>query len=209
MTRPPGGDEIFAFGERLLALLEEASYSTTYKLAVLLALIDLCMEHSRRDGSAPTTVTTRQLAEKVLELYWPQAVPFGARTGAVVLAQSNGGQAEILTAIVRFRDAHAPDAGASIARARRLAPGRLERLVREIEWKLVEMPLPRLQRVGREDDPFLYRIAWNERITRREFDGPGFDNRILFTGSAGNHLVQLLGLLRPLVQRRWAGMAHG
>jgi hypothetical protein len=52
------GRDPFAFGEKLLNLLDEGSFTATYKYAVLLGLIDLCMEHSSSDGSAPTAVTT-------------------------------------------------------------------------------------------------------------------------------------------------------
>ena len=48
----------------------------TYKYAVLLALIDVCLEHTQNSGAPPEMVTTRQLADKVVELYWPHSVPF-------------------------------------------------------------------------------------------------------------------------------------
>jgi hypothetical protein len=64
------GRDPFAFGEKLLNLLDEGAFTATYKYAVLLGLIDLCMEHSSSDGSAPTVVTTKDLAQKILEIYW-------------------------------------------------------------------------------------------------------------------------------------------
>jgi hypothetical protein len=60
-----------AFAEQLLTVLEEGSFTTTYKYAVILTLMDLCLEHSTKSGRAPAAVTTPQLAEKVVELYWP------------------------------------------------------------------------------------------------------------------------------------------
>jgi hypothetical protein len=68
-----GRADIVAFAERLLELLDQGSFQTTYKYAVLLGLMDLCVEHTSAKGAAPTSVTTRQLAEKVLELYWSHA----------------------------------------------------------------------------------------------------------------------------------------
>src|SRR4051812_46498408 len=68
------------------------------------------------------------------------------------------------------------------------------------------MPLPRLQQIGARSMPFVYRIGWDRGVTRAEFDDPGFDNRISLVDGAGDHLVRLAGLLRPLVQRQWASM---
>ena len=44
-------------------------FTAPYKYAVLLGLIDLCMEHSSSDGSVPGAVTTQDLARKILEIY--------------------------------------------------------------------------------------------------------------------------------------------
>lgn len=41
------------FGERLLAVIDEGRRISTYKLAVLLALIDVCAEQPCTDGKAP------------------------------------------------------------------------------------------------------------------------------------------------------------
>jgi hypothetical protein len=194
------------FGEKLLTLLDSGSFTATYKYAVLLGLIDLCLECSSRSGEAPGMVTTRQLADKVVELYWPQTLPFTAGEEGAVLRQNTGGQAEILSLISRFRHSQAADPFVTLVQARLESPAAFERLVREVEWKLVEMPLPRLQQVGSRYDPFVYAIGWSASIKRRDASGEDFDNRILFLGQAADHLVRLAGLLRPLLQRQWAAM---
>jgi hypothetical protein len=206
-ARPDPDRGAIAFAERLLTVLGEGRFTATYKYAVLLGLIDLCLEYSTRAGSAPTSVTTHQLAEKILALYWPHTLPWEPAAGRRILQQNNQGQAEIVTLVRRFRERHAPDAAAPLARARAHAPGPFERLVRQIEWKLVEMPLPRLQMVGDRDDFFVYRISWDRAIRKRDFDdAENFDNLIRFIGDAGDHLVRLAGLLRPLVQREWTDL---
>jgi hypothetical protein len=63
------GRDSFAFGEKLLNLLDESAFSTTYKYALLLALIDVCMERTGSQGQAPEAISTRELAEKTLEIY--------------------------------------------------------------------------------------------------------------------------------------------
>ena len=202
MVRPVDGDSSgLALAEQLLTVLADGAFTATYKYAVLLALVDLCVEQSTRTGRAPTSVTTRQLAEKVLELYWPQARAFDQRT----LRQNSGKQAGILTKILQFQK-RLGEPGRAVARARRLAREEFDRLVHDIEWILVEMPLPKLQRVGSEQVPFLYRINWSDDIRRSAFRSSHFDNAIRFIGSAGNDLVRLAPFLRPLVQREWAGL---
>jgi hypothetical protein len=154
-------------------------------------------------------VTTRELAEQVLELYWPQCVPW-QQTG--VLRQSNGSneQGEVLRTIIKLRSRIIEGRGAhTTLAAKRLAPAEFERTVRTIEWKLIEMPLPRLQRVGASEDRFLYEIEWKSDITRAAVrayqDGQSekFDNTIRFQPGVAQGLIALNGLLRPMIQQEW------
>lgn len=190
-----------AFAERLLTVLERGGFVATYKYAVILGLVDLCLEGSTRSGAAPPSATTPQLAEKVVRLYWPQARAFRER----VLLQNSGKQAGILSQIVRFQSALI-DPSVPLGRARSLAPQAYVRLLREVEWILVKMPLPKLQRVGREVVPFIYQIRWDDDVRRGEFSSDEFDNGIRFIGDASDHLVRLAPLIRPLVQRKWAAL---
>ena len=196
---PDGARDVIRFAEKALLLLDEGGFAATYKFAVLLGLMDLCLEASARDGSPPEMVTTRQLAKKVVELYWLQTTEFKGR----ILRQNRTGQAEIVSLILGFRAQRDTDPSAPLYRARSAAPDAYEQLVEDVEWKLIEMPLPRLQRVGRSLDEFLYIIYWNERILRSEVRSDDFDNRILFKPGASAWLVELSGLLRPLVHRKW------
>ncbi len=54
--------------ERLLALLDMGAFTATYKYAVLLGLLDCCLERTTADGRAPDVITTYRLAVKVTEL---------------------------------------------------------------------------------------------------------------------------------------------
>ena len=203
-------DDTIAFAEKVFALLDETRYTTTYKLAVLLGLMDLCMENTTASGGPPDLVTTRQLAEKVTEIYWPHTLPYGSARTAGVLRQGSSGQAEILSCIEEFRSS-LKDGSVPLIRARVSAGTAYSRLLDQIEWKLIEMPLPRLQTIGTTVDPFMYQINWDKDISYRDVTGyqkgnGGFDNRILLKPRIGEYLVRLNGLLRPLIQRRWAGM---
>jgi hypothetical protein len=204
-----------AFAEKVLELLDEGRYTATYKYAVLLALMDTCLEHTQRSGAPPEMVTTRQLADKIVELYWPHTVPFVGVAPATVLKQNTSGQAEMISAITRFRARHASDPSVPRWESRMRAPEayeRLVRLVRLVEWKLIEMPLPRLQIMGQSHRPFIYEIYWDQRVEQREVTrylaagSSSFDNRVMLRPGVGEYLLQLNGLLRPLIQRRWAAM---
>lgn len=119
-----------AFAEKVLQLLDEGRYTATYKYAVLLALMDLVLEHTTRSGSPPDVLMTRQLAEKIVEIYWPQTRPFAHGRQATVLAQNLRGQAEILVAIAAFRKRCGLDPTAPLWEARHADPDGFERLVR-------------------------------------------------------------------------------
>lgn len=160
-----------SFAERLLTLLDQASVATTYKYAVVLALLDASLAATDQDGTPPERIEVATLAEHVLAMYWPHTDPYPVTGG--VLRQSGTGQAELVSSITRFRAAE--PAGRSTLASARYSPG-FDRLRASVAWKLAEMPLPRLQRVGAVDDRFLYDIAWDETITRRQFFAWGCGN---------------------------------
>lgn len=195
--------ETIAFAEKVLLLLDQGSFTATYKFAVLLAMIDLCLERTSADGRAPDMLATAALAERTIDLYWPQTGMFRGADGPVVLRQFSGGQAAIITAIRRFRE-RLGDGAASPARARYLDPDGFQRLVADVEWKLVQMPLPRLQVFGGEEDRFLYDIDWDTDVRQGAIADGTVDTTIRLRPGVGERLVRLSGLLRPLIQRQWA-----
>jgi len=208
--------------ERVLALLQEGTFTTTYKHAVLLALMDLCLVSTTSRGLPAQSVTTRQLAERVIELYWPQTRPWGDSPSAPVLVQNAGvsatsrrGRARILQRVEEFRrDAQRlGGAGTSaIVRARNTMPDAYDRLVDQVEWTLIEMPLPKLQRVGGHDTRWLYDIAWDDGdsapkkrdVTRyQRGTASTFANDIRFKPGVAEAFARLHGILRPFVQQQW------
>lgn len=209
MNHSPAHPDIIGFAERLINLLDQGTFVATYKYAVLLGLLDLCLEFTQKDGSAPDMLTTRQLAEKVVELYWPQTMAYSG----ITLRQNMGQQARIIKDILQFRNA-LPDFSLPLFQARQLDPCGFDRLVQQVEWTLILMPLPRLQIVGRENSPVLYQIGWDLGIKKRkgivlQYQNTGsgpFDNRILLNPEVGEFLVRLNGLLRPLIHRAWITM---
>jgi 5-methylcytosine-specific restriction endonuclease McrA len=203
MSQLPRVDETIRFAEKILELLGEGRFVATYKFAVLLALMDLCFEKYAASEIAPDAITTRQLAQKVIEIYWPHTIDYHRISG--VLKQNTCNQAEIPAAILQFRCAIARDSSLPLHSAKADFAVGYERLVRSVEWTLIEMPLPRLQTVGLSRDPFIYEITWNETVRRGDLRRE-FDNNIRLKPGAGDHLIQLNGLLRPFIHRKWASM---
>jgi len=210
--------------EKIMAVLAEGGFTATYKYAVLLGLIDLCIENTKASGEGPTSLTTRLLAEKIVEIYWPHTLGFNHDHKSIVLLQNashKDSQAEIIKRIAKFRDHPGSDKTISLTKAKTNAKttSRFEKLVRFVEWKLIEMPLPRLQVYGGKEDRFLYEIAWRTKDTEgertkklraqvREYQNSeglsDFDNRILLKNGVGDDLVLLNRLLRPLIHRQWS-----
>jgi 5-methylcytosine-specific restriction endonuclease McrA len=198
------GQDAITFGEKVLGLLDQGAFTATYKYSVLLALIDTCLEGADAEGQPPTTVHPHQLAARVIELYWPQARLYGTSgDDAVVLRQNSSGQAEIVTMIRRFKTGAGRSQELPLHRARLRDSAGYRKLVGEVAWKLVEMPLPRLQRFG-GGEPFLYEIDWDLGVRRSAYSSSPQDFAVRLRPGVGAHLLRLAGLLRPLIQQQWA-----
>lgn len=206
MTGDPSRLTFEQFVQRLLQLLDEGRFVATYKLAVLLALLDVVAENVDDLGAAPATVSTHDLARKVVEVYWThtRAYPHATEPGDVVLRQNQAGQAQILTFISRFRTSTVGDQAAPLSRARSSDPVRFEALVRDVEFKLIEMPLGRLQLIGNDDDRFIYELPWTTAPPTRVVSRDDFDGRLHLRWGARDHLLRASPLLRPLIERTWA-----
>ncbi len=204
--------DAIALAERVLAILDQGGFSATYKFALFTAILDLCLEKTSVHGVPPESLTTRQLAEKVVELYWNQVTPYG-KAGRLRQGGGHGEQAEIVWRITRARERWADGAGDTPHRARRDHPEEFAKLLDFVEWKLVEMPIPRLQVLGGQEDRFLYEYNWTRDVRRSALPSrkeasteTSFDNRLLLRPGIGEHLVRLNGILRPLFHRQWAVM---
>jgi hypothetical protein len=206
--------EVISFAERIMTLLEQGRFTSTYKYAALLSLMDLSMEKFTNTGVAPESVTTRQLAEKVIQLYWLQTNPYmTANNEPFILFQNagkKGAQASIINHITEFRE-HSKSGGfAPYFSAKHADKNAFSKLVDKVEWALIEMPLPRLQRMGTSERNFIYSITWDESIKKgvvnsyQKGTSKTFDNLIRFQPNVSSYFIQLSGLLRPLIQREWA-----
>jgi len=163
--------------ERLQALLRESKYTTTYKFALLHALCDLALELPAGEHTVPLD----KVAQRVIDLYWQQVVPFQVPRGAalVSLKQSTGGPAAAVALVESWRKRHRAGAGPVAQRVRDYAPAMLAVLRKDV--------LRRLQSSGK---PILYR----EPIGAQHLE--------LLPG-VPETLRRFHGLLTDMIQVRW------
>ena len=151
--------------------------------------------------------------EQVAVLYWPQVIPYlvpGAGT-AVELRQIILPRAAIIAAVSAFRRAAVAAGTTSWHLARQRLPGAYQAMLDQVEVTVAEQPLPRLQAVGSSDIvlPFLYELSWGPResfslarLRRHGSRGPA----IRLLPGAGDELLRLGPLVRPLVELHWTRM---
>lgn len=152
MSLPVPPEQQIHFLQQLQRLLNDGSFVATYKFALLHAIADLAVLHGD-DSGGELRIGTRAIAEEIIELYWRQALPFPAAGAGtpLVLKQNTGRQAAVLVKILQAQES----CGTALARYRRRR-SEWERLVREVDHIVREMPLWKLQTVGSERLSFLY-----------------------------------------------------
>ena len=204
-----GTEDAAAWAQRLLTVLNEGKRTATYKLAVLLALIDCCALSADAAGRAPTSIPVRDLAARVVELYWPQVRPYARRDGQPLLRQSSQARAITIDAVRALRE-QAAGVGARTAAAAEVAvAAAYAETIATVELNLVRMPLGKLQRPsgyserGAADYPrFLYDDRpFHEGVTARQLRERPL--AVVLAPHVGDWLVSLGGLLRPLVELHW------
>ena len=147
---PPSPSEQVAFLRRLQRILDEGSFTATYKYALLHAIADLCVTVGD-DSGAPLILPTRAIAERFVELYWRQVALFPAGEDTGVLAQDTRGEAAIVREVREARESY----GDSVDRLKTRG-AQWEALVGRVDSTLRRYPLQLLQTVGQEQVEFLY-----------------------------------------------------
>lgn len=226
-------DDFLSFTDELLTLIQDTSTTTTYKYALLLAIIDLIEESAAADNGTEiltTSLTTLQIAERVIEIYWRQTLDAKAlfQTSSVpgddsrtihVPRQSTGSGRSIDREVLNFR--LTLDQRNVVRFDQQKASPEYVDLLMYVEQILVRHPIPRLQWTGSDQRPLIYHwpyapekmpgFAAYQKNTRRqrslsvEKDSPTvFNNVLLFADKVPLYLLRLAPLLRPFIQEKWA-----
>lgn len=205
----PAGEALdpLRFAEKLLALLGSGRFTATYKFATLAALIDICVESVDPSGVPARAVSARQVGRRVLELFWRHAVPYTADTEKRYLRHSTQA-ADLVSRVSEFREHHRLPTGMTIDAARQQHAGDFASLENHVIETVIRMPLPKLQRFGTgsgvQEDRFLYDYGWPDEVPVGRIRATGFDDTLHLRPGVAEWLVRLAGVLRPIVEQRWA-----
>jgi hypothetical protein len=178
----PSPSEQLAFLDHIQRLFDEGEFVATYKFALLLAITELAVERGN-DSADNLTLPYDAVADKFLELYWPQTAPYTGGDESGVLVQSTGRQAATVTLLQRLRSTYG-----TLPKAR--ASADWSPTIKKTIALLKAMPLWRLQTLRRQQVHFLYQAAAG-------------DTGICLLPGVMHNLRRFHGLLQHLARSAW------
>ena len=148
----PTAQEQLKFLKNIQLILQSGSFSSTYKFALLISLSRLAIEKGEDSGES-LSLDYAEIAEKFIELYWKQAVPYVFNDeGQLILNQNNGKQAAIVNRIIGLRQKYS-----SLGVLRRDSLVWLN-LVKGVARIVKDMPVQYLQNIDGRNFEFLYQL---------------------------------------------------
>lgn len=148
----PTAQQQLKFLKNIQLILQSGSFSSTYKFALLISLSRLAIEKGEDLGESLSFEYT-EIAEKFIELYWKQAVPYTFHEeGQLILNQNNGKQAAIVNRIVTLRQSYS-----SLGLLRRDSLVWLK-LLKEVTRTVKDMPVRYLQNINGQNFELLYQL---------------------------------------------------
>ena len=157
----PSAEDQLRFLSNIQRVFAEGDFTATYKFALLIALADLAVELGADDGRE-LVLSTRQICERFIQMYWRQALPYGKGlpdSSPGVLVQNNGAQAAVISAIGSFRTVQ----GVGTYQAARSHP-EFQKLLAKVAQTVSAQPLNYLQNFGGTTNDFLYERAGSGRV---------------------------------------------
>lgn len=156
----PTAQEQLKFLKNIQLILQSGSFSSTYKFALLISLSRLSIEKGEDEGGT-LILEYIDIAEKFIELYWKQAVPYAFHEDRqLILNQNNGKQAAIVNQIILLRQSYS-----SLGLLRRDTSVWLK-LLKQVAKTVKEMPVQYLQNINSQNFEFLYRLEYsNTQLT--------------------------------------------
>jgi len=149
----PTAQEQLKFLKNIQLILQSGSFSSTYKFALLISLSRLAIEKGEDSGETLVLEYT-DIAEKFIELYWKQAMPYNFNDqGQLILNQNNGKQAAIVNRIIELRQIYS-----SLGLLRRDV-AIWSKLVKDVARTVKDMPVRYLQNINGLNFEFLYQHA--------------------------------------------------
>jgi hypothetical protein len=195
--------------EKIISLLDSASYTTTYKWATLDAIVQVLTENIQPDGQLPQSISAKAVGTKVLESYWRQSVPFSGTEDAKhrFLKQSSS-DGDIPSKIAQFRLKHKlTAANDSLSSARTKFSSDFAALEQLAQDTIIRMPIPKLQRFGdgatTTELRFLYEYSWEDEVPVGKIHRLNFDDALRFQPGVAAGLIKIQNLIRPYLENLW------
>jgi 5-methylcytosine-specific restriction endonuclease McrA len=200
MSTPSPADPL-TLGQHLVSVLDSGARVATYKLAVLVALLEFSVENVPEDHGSAVDVDLDDLAERVVGLYWRQVRDFDGH----YLRQSTQARATIPDAVREFALATARAGRETpLDIAARRNPDLFREMIKKVKLVLVQQPLHRLQRVpgGYTVESFLYDDSWmSSKMGTNTVLAHG--DRITLYPGVCFALARLSSLLKPALMLAW------
>lgn len=187
-------------GKQVIEVLEKGRKASTYKLAVLMALIECSVE--KAPGLHDSVgVRLDDLAVRVIERYWQQTRPLPRGDNEPRPLRQSGQATVIIDAISEFRAVAGSHRSLRLDEAKRIAPDAYTSMFRSVKRTLVRYPLALLQRIPGATGSFLYDDTWMQDASPARIDRD--DNKVELHYGVAFALAQLAGLLRPALEYLW------
>jgi 5-methylcytosine-specific restriction endonuclease McrA len=151
---------------------------------LLISLSRLAIEKGE-DSGEPLALEYSDIAEKFIELYWKQAMPYTFNDeGQLILNQNNGKQAAIVNRIIELRQIYS-----SLGLLRR-DPAVWSKLVKDVACTVKDMPVRYLQNMNCQNFEFLYLFDQSRK-------------QLILLPQVMFCLRQLSEIIEELCQKRW------
>lgn len=186
----PTPQEQLKFLKQIQQILQSCTFTSTYKFALLMSLVRLAIEQGEDTGSN-LTLDYLDIAEKFIDLYWKQSLPFQFNEyDPFVLQQSTGQQAAIINHI-RLAQSQLK----TLAAARRDSVFWLK-LKKSVATTVKQMPVAYLQNINGQTFEFLYCLEDSKQ-------------NLLLRPKVMYCLRQFSEIIEELCQKRWIDYIRG
>lgn len=198
-------DGAIKLGQQIASMLCDASRTTTYKHALVMALMDYSIEHLPENVNSALAVPIDELSDRVISYYWRQLNPYN-ESGPLAQGAGKAKQGSILQHVTQLKiEAARQGLKSASATKERFDPQKYQSFRRKISRTLAAMPIPRLQINGKNEtfhNKPLFDVGW---LPDKFHNGHGDECNWTITMHPGVawHLTRLSPLLRPFIEQQW------
>lgn len=190
LTSIPTPQEQLKFLKQIQQILQSGTFTSTYKFALLMSIVRLSIEQGEDTGNR-LTLDYLDIAEKFIDLYWKQSLPFQFNEyDPFVLQQSTGQQAAIINHIRQAQSQFK-----TLATARKDQVFWLK-LKKSVATTVKQMPVVYLQNINGQTFEFLYSLEESKK-------------QLCLLPKVMYCLRQFSEIIEELCQKRWIDYIRG